>query len=273
MGYYVGYRETRMIDPSTPDEGANMSGKSAAHFFRAGMSEEQIIAQMRDKERLARRVVYVVVPLVSMLAFATAFIGGRGTMNNAFWWAVGIGSALIFCALAWLTWSRPPAAVLTASIVAKRTDEFQRGYLRQLWVFPIEVLCLAPLVVAATRHLLDPRGPKLIGLPAGIATTSYLLVLGAGLLTLVVVTLLLLLGVGFPKAIRPALDDELNRAQRATAVVSGFVASLVGGLGAFVAGLIEPRWAVLGLPFVIMGAIAVSAVHLVVLDRRADAGG
>jgi len=260
-----------MIDPRTPGEEANMSGSRAAPFLGAETSEEQIIAKMRDKERRARRVVYVVVPLLSILAFVIAFVGGRGKMSNAFWWAVGIASSVVLCGLVWLIWQRPPAAIFSASIVAKRTDEIQRGYLRQLWVFPVEVLCLAPLVVAATRHLIDRGGPKLIGLPAGIATTSYLLVLGAGLLTMMAVTLMMLLGVGFPKAIRPALDDELNRAQRATAIVSGFITSLVGGLGAFVAGLIEPRWAVLALPFVIMGSLAVAAVHLVVLDRRADA--
>jgi hypothetical protein len=235
-------------------------------------TDDEIIGRLRDQERRARRVVYVIA-LAPVVGCALAVFCGRGQMSGASWWAVGAAGALVVTGLAWLAWQRPSPAAYGARIVARRTDEIQRGRARQLWVFPLEVLCLAPQIVAGTRHVLDRGGPRLLGLPAGIATTSYLLVLTSALLVMAVVTLMMLMGAGYPRALRAVMDDELSRAQRAKAIASGFTACLVGGLAAFAAGLVEPRWAVLSLPFVVTGSLAIAAVHFAILDRRADLSG
>jgi hypothetical protein len=144
---------------------------------------------------------------------------------------------------------------------------------RALWLFPVQILLFAPAIVKETQHILDHGADRLLGLPRGIATTGYLVMMAFGLLTMMVATLMSLMGAGFPKSIRPVLDDELSRAQRAKAIGSGYVASFLGGLIALAAGLIQPRWAVLVLPFVILGSLAVAAVHFAILDRQADASG
>jgi len=84
---------------------------------------------------------------------------------------------------------------------------------------------------------------------------------------------MMLMGVGYPSTIRPAMDDELSRSQRTKAIESGFLTSCVSGTATFAAGLIEPRWAVFALPFVVTGSIAVAAVHFAMLDRRAGLSG
>jgi hypothetical protein len=165
------------------------------------------------------------------------------------------------------------ASCLRAADCRKTTDEMQRGRSRQLWAYPIIIVCLAPQIIMATQYALDRGGPRPLGLPRGVATISYFLVLAICLLTTVIATGMMLMGAGYPKTIRPVMDDELSRAYRAKAIASGFLASLVGGIAAFGAGLIEPRWAVLGLPFVITGSLAVAAVHFALLERRADLSG
>jgi hypothetical protein len=112
-------------------------------------------------------------------------------------------------------------------------------------------VCLAPQIIMATQYVLNRGGPTPLGLPRGIATISYSLVIAICLLTTVVATDMLM-GAGYPKTIRPVMDDELSRVYR---------------------GLIEPRWAVLGLPFVITGSLAVAAVHFALMERRADLSG
>ena len=235
-------------------------------------NDEEIIARLRAKERRARWIVYLIA-LAPVLGAAAAVILGRGRMSPASWWAVGVAGVLLVTGVAWLFWQRPPPAAYGARIVARRTDEIQRGRSRQLWVFPLEVLCLAPQIVLATQYVLNRGGPRLLGLPPGIATTGYLLVIAICMLTLIVVTLLALMGIGYPKILRRVMDDELSRAQRTKAIASGFLAACTGGVAAFAAGLIEPRWAVLVLPFVVTGAVAVAAVHFAILDRRAGLGG
>ncbi len=261
-----------MVGPKSADDAANLSRSGATSHSGIAMSDEVIVAQLRAKERRARRVVYLVVPLVSILAFSVAFIGGRGKMHLAPWGAVGLFCAVILASVGWLIWQRASPESYGPRIIVRRTDEIQRGRSRQLWVLPAEVVCLAPLVVAGTQYVMDRGGPKLLGLPGGIATIGFLVLLAAGILVMLAVTMLMLIGVGYPEALRPALNDELSRAQRSKAIASGFVAAMVGGIVVYGAGLIEPRWAVLGLPFVVMGSLAVAAVHFVILDQCADAG-
>jgi len=248
------------------------TSSSASLSSGAATSDDETIARLRDKERRAKWGVYAVA-LAPIAGSAVAVICGRGKMTPASWWAVGVAGSVLLAGLAWLLWQRPSAAAYGPRIVARRIDEIQSGRSRQLWVFPLEVLCLAPQIVVATQYLLNRGGPKLLGLPRGIATTSYLLMIAIGLLTMVVVTLMMLMGVGYPRTIRPAMDDELSRAQRTKAIESGFLTSCVGGTAAFAAGLIEPRWAVLALPFVVTGSIAAAAVHFAMLDRRASLSG
>lgn len=235
-------------------------------------ADDQIIAELRDKERRAKWVVYLIA-FAPVVGCAIAVICGQGKMSAASWWAVGVAGSLVLTGVALLIWHRPPPAAYGARIVAKRTDEIQRGRSRQLWVFPVQILCLAPQIVAGTQHILDGGGPKLLGLPQGIATVGYLAVMAILLLTMVVATWMMLMGTGYPKAFRAVMDDELSRAHRAKAIASGFMASLVGGLAVFAAGLIEPRWAMLSLPFVVTGSLAVAAVHFATLEQRADLSG
>jgi len=233
-------------------------------------TDEEIIAQLRSRQRGARWVVFGVA-IVSALGGAFAFYFGRGNMSVASWWAVAAAGLIALAAFIWLL--RTPAAAYEARIVAKRTDELQRNRARMLWLFPVQILLFAPVIVKETQHILDRGAGPLLGLPRGIATTGYLLIMAIGLLTMMVATLMNLMGAGLPKAIRPVMNDELSRAQRAKAIASGFVASFVGGLIALAVGLIQPRWAVLALPFVILGSLAVAAVHFAILDRNADASG
>jgi hypothetical protein len=235
-------------------------------------SDDEVIAQMRDRERRARWVVYLVA-FAPVVGCTIAVTGGRGTMNVASWWAVGVAGSVVLAGFAWLLWQRPPPAVYRPRIVARRTDEMQRGRSRQLWAYPIIIVCLAPQIIMARQYALDRGGPRPLGLPRGVATISYFLVLAICLLTTVVATGMMLMGAGYPKTIRPVMDDELSRAYRAKAIASGFLASFVGGIAALGARLIEPRWAVPGLPFVITGSLAVAAVHFALLERRADLSG
>jgi hypothetical protein len=233
-------------------------------------TDEEIIAQLRSRQRGARWVV-LAVAIASALGGAFAYYFGRGNMGSASWWAIAAAGLVALAALIWLL--RTPAAAQEPRIVAKRTDELQRSRARALWLFPVQILLFAPAIVKETQHILDHGADRLLGLPRGIATTGYLVMMAFGLLTMMVATLMSLMGAGFPKSIRPVLDDELSRAQRANANGSGYVASFLGGLIALAAGLIQPRWAVLVLPFVILGSLAVAAVHFAILDRQADASG
>lgn len=233
-------------------------------------TDEEIIVQLQRRQRGARWAVYGVA-IVSALGGALAFYFGRGGLSPASWWAFAAAGLIALAALIWLL--RTPAAAYEARIVAKRTDELQRGRARLLWLFPVQILLFAPALIRETQHVLDRGASQLLGLPRGLATIGYLVIMAIGLLTMMVATLMNLMGAGFPKAIRPVMDDELSRAQRAKAIASGFIASLVGGLIALALGLIQPRWAVLALPFVILGSLAVAAVHFAILDRQADAGG
>ncbi len=232
-------------------------------------TDEEIIAQLRSRQRGARWVV-LAVAIASALGGALAYHFGRGNMSTASGWAVAAAGLVALAALIWLL--RTPAAAYEARIVAKQTDELQRSRAQALWLFPVQILLFAPAIVKETQHILDQGADRLLGLPRGIATTGYP-VMAIGLLIMMVATLMVLIGAGYPKAIRPVMDDELSRAQRAKATASGFVASFVGGLVALAAGLIQPRWAVLALPFVILGSLAVAAVHFAILDRQADASG
>lgn len=238
----------------------------------ASEGDDAIIARLRDRERRAKWVVYAIA-LAPVVGSAAAVIFGRGRLSPASWWAVGVAFSVVFLGLAWLLWQRPSATAYGPRIVAKRTDDIQRSRSRQFWVFPVEVVCLAPQIVLATQYVLNRGGPKLLGLPPGLATTAYLLVIAICLLTLVAATLMTLMGVGYPKIFRPVMDDELSRAHRTQAITSGFLASCVAGTAAFAAGLIEPRWAVLALPFVVTGSLAVAAMHFAILDRRAGQSG
>ena len=233
-------------------------------------TDDEAIAQLRDQERRARWGVYVMA-LAPLVGCAIAVISGRGTMNAAAWWAVSVAGSALLGGFAWLLWQRPSRAAYGPRIVTRRADEMQRGRSRQLWAYPLIVLCLAPQMIMATRYVLDRGGPRLLGLPPGIATGGYLVFLAISLLTAVFATWMMLTGVGYAKALRSVMDDELSRALRARAIASGFLASLIGGTAVFVAGLIEPRWAVLSLPFVISGSLAVAAAHFALLDRHADA--
>jgi hypothetical protein len=233
------------------------------------VTDEEIIAQLQRRQRGAKWVV-LAVAIASALGGAFAYYFGRGK-STASWWAVAAAGAVALAALAWLM--RTPAAAYEPRIVAKRTDELQRSRARVLWLFPVQILLFAPAIVKETQHLLDHGADRLLGLPRGIATTGYLIMMAIGLLAMMVATLMNLLGKGYPSAIRTVMDDELSRAQRAKAIASGFIASCVGGLIALTAGLIQPRWAVLALPFVILGSLAVAAVHFAILDRQADASG
>jgi hypothetical protein len=215
--------------------------------------------------------VVLAVAIASVLCGFFAYYFGRGNMSPVSWWAVAAAGLVALAALIWLM--RTPAAAYEPRIVAKRTDEMQRSRARVLWLFPVQILLFAPAIVTETQHILDRGAVRLLGLPRGIATTGYLVVMAIGLLTMMVATLMVLMGAGYPKAIRPVMDDELSRAQRAKAIASGFVASFVGGLIALAAGLNQPRWAVFALPFVILGSLAVAAVHFAILDRQADASG
>ena len=217
-------------------------------------SDDDAIERLRDKERRAKRGVYLIA-FAPLVGGVIAAVGGRDHMGAASWWALGVAGAAVLAGFAWLIWQRPPPAAYGPRIVARRTDELQRGRSRQLWAYPILIFCFAPQIIAATRYVIDRGGPTLLGLPPGIATVSYLLVIAISLLTTVVVTGMMLMGAGYPNAIRPVMDDELSRVHRAKAIASGFAAALVGGTGALAAGLIEPRWAVLGLPFVILSLI------------------
>jgi hypothetical protein len=240
------------------------------HVSSGAGTDEEIIAQLRSRQRGAKWVV-LAVAIASALSGFLAYYFGRGSMSRASWCAAAAGGVLALAAFIWL--SRTPAAAYEPRIVAKRTDELQRSRARALWLFPVQILLFAPAIVKETQHILDHGADPLLGLPSGIATTGYLVMMTIGLLTMMVATLMVLIGAGYPKAIRPVMDDELSRAQRAKAIASGFVASFVGGLIALAAGLIQPRWAVLALPFVILGSLAVAAVHFAILDRQAEASG
>jgi hypothetical protein len=259
-----------MIDLGPPNSHSGPD-RPGAPMSTAAVTDEQIIAQLRGRQRWARWVVFAVA-IASVLGGAFAYYFGRRHMIAASWWAVAAAGSLTLAALIWLM-RTPPAAAYEARIVAKRTDELQRNRSRVLWLFPLQILLFAPAIIKETQHILDGGADRLLGLPRGIATTGYLVMMAIGLLTMMVTTLMVLIGAGYPKAIRPVMDDELSRAQRAKAIASGFVASFVGGLIALAAGLIQPRWAVLALPFVIMGSLAVAAVHFAILDRQADASG
>jgi hypothetical protein len=235
-------------------------------------SDDEIIARLQGQERRVKWVVYLIA-FAPVAGCAIAVIGGRGGMSAASWWAVAVAGSVVLAGFAWLLWQRPSPAAYGPRIVARRTDEMQRGRSRQLWAYPLIILCLAPQVIMATQYVLDRGGPTPLGLPRGIATVSYFLVIAICLLTAVIVTWLMLMGAGYPKTIRPVMDDELSRAHRAKAIASGFLASFVGGTAAFAAGLIEPRWAVLSLPFVTTGSLAVAAVHFALMERRADLSG
>jgi len=249
---------------------SDSAGLPGRVLMSSGASDEEIIAQLQRRQRGAKWVA-LAVAIASALGGFFAYYFGRGNMSAASWWAVAAAGALALAALIWLM--RTPAAAYEPRIVAKRTDEMQRSRARVLWLFPVQILLFAPAIVRETQHLLDHGADRLLGLPRGIATTGYLVMMAIGLLTMMVATLMVLIGAGYPKAIRPVFDDELSRAQRAKAIASGFVASFVGGLIALTAGLIQPRWAVLALPFVILGSLAVAAVHFAILDRQADASG
>jgi MFS family permease len=233
-------------------------------------TDEIIIAQLRRRQRAAKWVV-LAVAIASALGGLLAYYFGRGSMSAASWWAVAAAVAVALAAAIWLL--RTPAAAYEPRFVAQRTDELQRSRARVLWLFPVQILLFAPTIVKETQHILDRGADQLLGLPREIATTGYLALIAIGLLAMMVATLMNLMGKGYPNAIRTVMDDELSRAQRAKAIASGFLASFVGGLIALAAGLIQPRWAVLALPFVIMGSLAVAAVHFAILDRQADASG
>lgn len=236
------------------------------------LTDDEFIAQLREKERRARRVVYLIA-LAPVVGAALVVIGSRAGMGVASWWAMGVACAVVVAGFAWLMWRRPPPEAYGPRIVARRTDEIQRGRARQLWAYLLLMVCFAPQILIGTHYALDRGGPTPLGLPRGIATNSYFLVIAISLLASVVTTWMMLMGLGYPKTIRPVMDDELSRAHRTEAIVSGFLASLIGGTATFAAGLIEPRWAVMGLPFVITGSLAVAAAHFVLLERRADLSG
>lgn len=235
-------------------------------------TDDELIAQLREKERRARRVVYLIA-LAPVVGAAFVVIGSRARIGAASWWAMGVACAVVMAGLAWLMRQRPPPEAYGSRIVARRTDEIQRGRARQLWAYLLLIVCFAPQILIGTQYALNRGGPTPLGLPRGIATNSYFLVMAISLLATVVTTWMMLMGVGYPKTIRRVMDDELSRAHRSEAIASGFLGSLVGAAAAFAAGLVEPRWAVMGLPFVITGALAVAAAHFALLDRRADLSG
>jgi hypothetical protein len=231
-------------------------------------SDDDAIAELRRRERRANRGVYLIA-LAPVAGGAIIAIDRWDNMGASSRWVLAVAGAVLLAGLGWLLWQRPPLAAYGPRIIARRTDEIQRGRARQLWAYPVLILCFTPQIIAATRYVIDGGGPKLLGLPRGVATVSYLSVIAITLLVTVVATWMMLMGTGYPQSIRTVMDDELSRDHRAKATASGFAAALVGGIAAFAAGLIEPRWAVLGLPFVITGALAVAAVHFALMDRRA----
>src|ERR1700690_3583980 len=138
----------------------------------AGQSgrDDEIIAQLRSRQRGAKWVV-LAVAIASVLCGFFAYYFGRGDMNPVSWWAVAAAGLVALAALIWLM--RTPAAACEPRIVAKRTDEMQRSRARVLWLFPVQILLFAPAIVTKTQHILDRGAVRLLGLPRGIATTGY----------------------------------------------------------------------------------------------------
>lgn len=85
--------------------------------------------------------------------------------------------------------------------------------------------------------------------------------------------LVMLLGRNLPPLLRSAVDDELTALNRSRAIRSGFFAFLTGAAALFAAAQISPQWALTGAPGLLTAPLVIAIVHLVWLERNANANG
>jgi hypothetical protein len=168
--------------------------------------------------------------------------------------------ALVIGGFAFMTFQLATAPGLSGA-AAESIEASQRRRLWTLTLIPLFVILACPWLVLKTQELLAHGGNPL-SRPFVIVSFAFLGWMMLGLL-------LLMLGIGH-RVVDDALNDELSRAHRSRALRTGFIAAMLGAIGAYFSGFFYPQWTMLALSVVPALAIAAMATHFAVLEWRSE---
>ena len=226
-----------------------------------GEEEYSAIDTWGPGRRLLHNLLFVPIAAASSV-IAAGLLGMFTSLSATRQWAGGILIGVLFAMACALVFRGRLKATSTAQAPSfNAIEKLQKKRREQLWTFVLTSPLSLPLFQTEAHRAWDH-------------TSSFVDVFewiaAVGMLLLTVCAIMTLLGFGYARSFRFAMNDELSLVHQAQAIRTGFLALMAGCVASFVAGLVQPHWFLL-LPTFVIGAVDIAAVHFIILDRQAEA--